>query len=196
MAKRFPVRDRIALGVKLPHEGVFLAAFDDYADALFRHASFRLSNPERAADLTQETFLRVWDYVQNGNTIACWKSFLYRVMNNLIIDEYRRRKEISLDALLEEESKFTNTLLVADSRAEREERFDMDVLMVKIHGLIKELPERQRTALTFRYIDGLSPREIARLLGISENAASVHIHRAVGELKKRFAPVSLQYRPT
>lgn len=110
-------------------------------------------------------------------------------MNNLIIDEYRRKKEMSLDALLEEEPTHTSSSLAVDSRAEREERFDDERLRIRIRTLIAELPKRDCEALTMRYIDGLSPKEIAVLLGISENAASVRIHRAIGELKKRCGPL-------
>jgi RNA polymerase sigma-70 factor (ECF subfamily) len=172
-----------------PHEQAFLGAFEEYSDALFRHVYFRVSNRERAADLVQDTFLKAWDYVQKGKAIDHWKSFLYHIMNNLIIDEYRKKKEVSLDAMLDEETTYTPAMLAVDSRTEREERFDDETLRTKIRELIAELPEREREALTLRYIDGLSPKEIAPMLGISENAASVRVHRALGELKKRCGPL-------
>ncbi len=171
------------------NEEEFLKAFENYSDALFRHAYFRLSNRERAADLAQETFLKAWDYIRKGKDVGHWKSFLYHIMNNLIIDEYRRKKEMSLDAILEEEPTHTSPSLAVDGRAEREERFDNERLRARIRALIAELPKNEREALTLRYIDGLSPKEIAAMLGISENAASVRIHRAVGELKKHCGPL-------
>src|SRR3954465_6401952 len=85
-----------------PHQKAFLEAFDQYADALFRHACLRLSDRERARDATQDTFIKAWDYLVHGNEVREWKSFLYRVLNNLIIDEYRKTRELSLDALVEE----------------------------------------------------------------------------------------------
>ena len=78
----------------------FLDAFEKYADALFRHAHFRLSDRERAYDLTQETYLKAWDYVASGGVVRHYKSFLYRILHNLIIDEYRKKRGASLDELL------------------------------------------------------------------------------------------------
>lgn len=173
-----------ALPVPIPHEDGFLGAFDEYADALFRHASFRLSNQERAKDLTQETFIKAWEYLRGGGRIRSWKSFLYRILNNLIIDEYRRRKSESLEALAERDPIGVAAYLAADGRAEKEERLDEELLMKKIRALILALPEKQRTVLTLRYIDGFSLGEIAAALGTSENIVSVRIHRAVQRLKK------------
>jgi RNA polymerase sigma-70 factor, ECF subfamily len=167
-----------------PHEEAFLGSFDEYADSLFRHAYFRLSDRERASDLTQDTFLKAWDYVRQGHEVREWKSFLYRVLNNLIIDEYRRKKERSLDAMLEEDPGHAPSYLAVDSHPEHEEKLDQERLIEKVRTLIPELPERERTALVLRYVDGLSPKEIATALGITENAASVRIHRAVERLKK------------
>jgi RNA polymerase sigma-70 factor, ECF subfamily len=173
-----------ALPMTRAYEEEFLAAFDEYADALFRHACFRLSDREKATDITQETFIKAWEYVRTGNEIQHWKAFLYRVLNNLVIDEYRRKKEQSLDALLEEKSLQANVAIAIGGRTEHEEQLDEELLIKKIHGLISDLPEQQRAVLTLRYIDDFSPKEIAHTLNISENVASVRIHRAVEHLKK------------
>ena len=172
-----------------PYEEAFLEAFDEYADALFRHASFRISNRERATDLTQDTFLKTWDYLHEGNEVRNWKSFLYRVLNNLIIDEYRRMKEESLDSLLEDHSVQAHALIATGSRAEKEEQLDHSLMIEKIRTLIPKLPDAYRAALTMRYLDGFSPREIATVLGVSENVASVRIHRLLAQLKKLCGPL-------
>lgn len=170
--------------VSNPYEDEFIKAFDEHANVLFRHACFRVSNRERAVDLTQEAFIKAWEYLRNDGEIRHWKSFLYHVLNNLIIDEYRRKKDQSLDALFEEDPVRANSSVAVGSRTEIEERLDEELLIKKIQLLIPQLPEQQRAALTFRYIDGFSPKEIARMLGTSENVVSVRIHRAIERLKK------------
>ena len=167
-----------------PYENAFLEAFDEYADALFRHASFRLKSRDRAIDLTQDAFLKAWDYVREGNEVHNWRSFLYRVLNNLIIDEYRRTKEESLDSLLEDSAAWANTLIAAGSRAEKEEKLNEEFMLEKIRAFISLMPDAYRAPLTMRYTDGLSAKEIAGALGISENVAAVRIHRALAHLKK------------
>ncbi len=163
---------------------LFLAAFDKYADALFRYACMRLSNRDRATDLTQDTFIKVWDHICAGNDISNWKAFLYRVLNNLIIDEYRRSKSDSLDTLLESDFGSGNVLLSVGSRREKEETLDDELLIEKVRALIPKLPENYRLALSLRYVDNLTPKEVAHVLGISENSASVRIHRAVARLRE------------
>lgn len=166
------------------HETEFIGAFDAHADALFRHACFRISNRERALDLTQETFIKAWEYLRGSGEIRHWKSFLYRILNNLIIDEYRRKKEQSLDALFADDPVHAEESIAVDGRTETEDRLDEELLLAQMRSLILALPERHRTVLTLRYIDGFSLGEIAQTLGTSENVISVRIHRATERLKK------------
>lgn len=167
-----------------PHEQEYLDAFDEYSDGLFRHACFRVKSRERAEDLAQDSFIKAWDYVRDGGEVTHWKAFLYRILNNLIIDEYRRKKETSLDALVEAAPGHSENLLKTDGRAAVENEIDDTLLLEKVRAQIEVLPESYRVAVTLRYIDGFSPKEIAQVLNVSENVASVRVHRGVAELKK------------
>lgn len=166
-------------------EKAFLEAFEAHADALFRHAFFRVSDREKAHDLTQDTFLKAWDYMVNGGTIKQHKSFLYRILHNLIIDEYRKKSSRSLDELLEDEKTAgaVELRLSEGSLRETEETIDQRVLIEKIRSHIPELPEQYRIALTLRFVDGLSTGEIAETVGVSENVISVRIHRGIVKLR-------------
>jgi RNA polymerase sigma-70 factor (ECF subfamily) len=166
-------------------EKAYLQAFEAHADALYRHAYFRLSDRERAYDLVQDTFLKAWDYVAGGGTIRQYKSFLYRILHNLIIDEYRKKKSGSLDELLENESvaPIIEEMLSEGSVHETEQAYDDEALAEKIRSRIPDLPEDYRVALTMRFIDGLSTGEIAEMVGVSENVVSVRIHRGVAKLR-------------
>ena len=172
------------LAMNTPSEQAYLEAFDEFADALFRHAYFRLSERERALDLTQETFIKTWEYIRAGNEIRSWKSFLYRILNNLIIDEYRKKKTESLDALAEVDPVRAEVYVATDSRAEKEDRLDSELLIEKIRTYIPRLSPEEQGAITLRYIDGLTLSEIARLEGTTQNVISVRIHRGIEHLKK------------
>lgn len=166
----------------------YLEAFDLYADALFRHAQLRLPSRAQAIDLTQDTFIKAWDYLRGGGTIHHWKSFLYRTLNNLIIDEYRRSKSDSLDALLEADLADATARASTGSREELEAGFDAAFALERVHAVLPQLPDTDRSVIVMRYLDGLSPHEIADVIGISENATSVRLHRALGKLRKLCEP--------
>lgn len=164
----------------------FRNAFEEHSDHLFRHVFFRLSDRERAYDLVQDTFLKAWDSVRSGAEVRSYKSFLYRILHNLIIDEYRRKKSGSLDALLEDETRAPaiEALLSDGSFEDVAEEIDSRLLMDSIRDRMPELPIQYREIVTMRFIDGLEIREIADMLSITENVVSVRIHRALAKLRE------------
>ncbi len=164
-------------------ERAFLDAYDRYADALYRHCTFRVFSKEFARELVQETFMKTWGYLAGGKRIENLRAFLYRTAHNLIIDASRRKREQSLEAMREGHGDEERPFEPGDAGAQAhdiERRADIG----KIFATLKNLPEEIRTTLTLRYVDDLEPREIADILGISANAASVRIHRALETLKK------------
>lgn len=152
----------------------FLQLYERHADALYRHCYFRTSDREVAEDIAHETFARMWEYLAEGNTADNPKAFLYRIAGNLVIDHYRRKKSISLDTLAEEGF---------DPKGAGEEAVTGEAEGAEALALLAHLPERDRTLVTMRYIDGLSVTEIAGLVEETPNAVSVRIHRAIAKLK-------------
>lgn len=164
----------------------FSDIFERHSDELFRHAFLRLSDRERALELTQETFFRAWNHVskKDAEEIRQWRSFLYRILNNLIIDEYRKHKTQSLDAMLANEE----TSVMMEAELLRDETDELEAAVVRFDGqkamaALGQLGEQHKTVLMLRYVDGLSPREIAESLGESENTVSVRIHRGIKKLQ-------------
>lgn len=161
----------------------FSETFETYNDELFRHASMRLPDREKALELTQETFLRAWDYVQKGGEIRELRPFLYRTLRHLIIDEYRRKKSVSLEAMVENtENPDVEALLPSDESNTLEAAVERFEGRRALEGL-ERLPDTYREALSLRYVEGLSPKEISEIVGESENAVSVRIHRGLKKLK-------------
>lgn len=155
-------------------EQSFLKLYDEFADAIFRHCYFRVSSRELAEDLTQESFLRLWNQLVEGNTIDNPRAWLYRVAGHLVIDFYRKKKESSLDALTE---------AGYDLKGEDEDSILAYAAGQHTLGLIAQMDSQYREVLLLRYVDGLTPGDIAEVLGESENAVSVRIHRGIQKLK-------------
>lgn len=163
------------------YEERFLKSFDEYSDALFRHAVYRLSDRERAIEIVHDTFTKVWGYIRKGHEIDSYKPFLYKVMNNLIIDEYRRRKELSLDMILSEDGVDEGSFPELYAGSIEEVTFTMDAQKASL--LIEKLPIVYKEVLIMRFVDGLGPKEISTLIEESENVVSVRIHRGLKALK-------------
>ena len=165
------------------HEARFLRAFDDYADALFRHASLRLSDRERAIELVHDTFTKAWSYVREGNVIESYRPFLYKILGNLIIDEYRRRRTESLDAILEDEGMDTGRFAELSEGSLEETLLALDAQ--RIVESMQALPQMYQEVLTLRFVDGLGPKDIATLIEESENVVSVRLNRGIKMLKEK-----------
>ena len=161
----------------------FLKAFEDYGDALYRHASLRISDRERAVDLVHDTYTKVWSYVRNGHEVDQFRPFLYKVLNNLIIDEYRKVKESSLDALFEIEG-------VDEGSFDELSESTTEALAATLDGrkafeMLEEIPDAYREVIILRFIDELGPKEISELIEESENVVSVRLHRGLQMLRQR-----------
>ncbi len=153
--------------------------YQQHAKSLTQRCYFKVNNRALAEDLVQETFMKTWMYIQHSGsgTIESMKAFLFHVLNNLIVDEYRKRKSISLDALAE--NGFEPGL---DDSSRLLDRIDG----TRAAALIDELPAKYRTAVSLRYQHEMSLSEMAAQTKQSKNAVTVQVYRGLGKLKKLY----------
>lgn len=151
-----------------------MQAYDELGDAIFRHCYFRVWNREQARDLTQECFLRTWEYYSSGKDIKNLKGFLYRVANNLIIDYARKKKSLSLDELYEQGF---------DPEIDEREKVDASLDSQQVIEVLQKLDPKYRDFVMMRYVDEFAPSEIAEITGLTADAVSVRIHRGVKQLR-------------
>lgn len=160
-----------------PLQKQFFESYEEFSDSVFKHCYFRVSDRDIALDLMQDTFTKTWAYVQKGNDVEDVKAFLFRVANNLIIDFYRKKKSVSLDRLVDNEE---------DSYEPSEDGHMQMIAEAEVGQVMKALQsveEPYRQAVTLRYVDGLSPKEIASIVGESPNNVSVRITRGLQKLQ-------------
>ena len=163
--------------MKREMEERFIKACQGDTDALFRYCYFKLSDREKAKDLVQETFMRTWNYIAQGREIENLRAFFYRTLTNLVIDEYRKKKTVSLDKLAEggfdpEAEDFMNA----------EDRLDGERAL----KLFEKIGKPYQDVLYLKYVEDLSNGEIAEIIKESENAVAVQIHRGLKKIKKLF----------
>ena len=125
------------------------------------HAYYRLGNIADAEDVTQEAFLRLWQFAprwEQGNAqVSTW---LYRVVSNLCKDRYRRPKLQDLNIAKEP----------TDQTQSLSDKIDDHYRQKALYGAMSLLPENQRLAVQFRHIDELTNPEIAEIMGLSVEA--------------------------
>lgn len=157
-------------------QNAFIQAYDRYADAIYRHCLFRTGDADRAQDLMQDTFIRAWKYVAEGREIDHLRALLYKIANNLIIDNAKRsKKTVSLEDL--HEKGFDPGM---DETQRLHHRLDAESAL----AFLPQLKKSYQEMLVLRYVDEFSPKEIAQILGKSENLVSVTLHRALSQLRK------------
>ncbi len=156
----------------------FHSTYEEFADVLFRYSYFKLSDREKAKDIVQDTFIRFWEFLSSGGEVENTKAFLYRIATNAIIDQYRKHKELSLDGLAED------GFDPMDAEGHKKMLQSLDGQMAL--DLLNSIEGSERDIMLMRYVEGLSVKEIAEILGERENTVSVKIHRALKALQELF----------
>ena len=161
-------------------QATFNTIYAEQSDAIFRFCLIRVSDRDQALDITQETFTRFWQSLVQGKEMIHTRAFLFTIANHLIIDWYRKKKPVSLEGLAgpEDEEGYEPVQENAKMNIEMEAegRYVLDA--------IQKMGPSYRQSVYLRYVEGLSPPEIASILGLSTNAVSVRISRGLEELRK------------
>ena len=150
--------------------------YSTYVDDIFRYFSFRLGNKEKALDLTQEVFIRMWQsYIGKGADVEHIKALLYRIAHNLLVNSYQRDvRHESLDTLSEDDG-----FDVADTTQNTLQQASAE----ELHRMLTRLSDKDAELIRLRHIEGFSVQEIAAIQQVSENTLSVRIHRALERLE-------------
>jgi RNA polymerase sigma-70 factor (ECF subfamily) len=151
-----------------------------HLSAVVQFARRYLSEQADAEDIAQETFFRVWrkaaTWQSQGHSPRSW---LYRIAYNLCIDEIRRRPTIKLAIESATESEFSKA---SDNTVTNIER---DSEIKRLAHSLKELPERQRTAISLCAIQGLTNKEASTVMEISIEALESLLSRGRRQLRSR-----------
>ena len=156
--------------------------YEEYADSLFRFAFFRLDGDrESALDYIQEAFYKLWKSLQEKREIENPRAYLYRIVTNLIIDGSRKDTPFSLEEHIESTG-------IEPSYMEREnEKLSAKMEVEKIYALLATLGSWEREIFILRYVEELSPAEIAEIYGKSVNAITVRLHRLKQRITSEFS---------
>lgn len=140
-------------------------------DKIFRMGLRITQNAQEAEDLTQDTLLKVWHEVGETGSITNLEAYCITVCRNLALDRIARHEHGTLSI----EAEQTDAL---DSALSPEEQLERSDKMQAVHRIFSSLPERQRSAIQLRDIEGMTYAEAAAAMNISEELFKVTLHRA------------------
>ena len=163
--------------LKSSNKQAFKTLFFNYHDTLFRFVCYRISDTDIADDITQETFLRVWNNRFSIEPKKSFFSYIARISTNLCLDYFRhlkvRKKHQDLIPKYGE-SHYDNP----------ETDTNLKILKQKIQKIANEkLPEKCRLIFILSRIENKTNTEIANLLNLSKRTVENQIYRALKILK-------------
>ncbi len=149
-------------------------------DILYRLALRITLSREEAEDIVQDTLIKVWNRRDSWDAIESMEAFALTICRNLALD--RMRLHDNRNASLDDESQGERP----DSASNPLERTVQREKVAIVKSLVDNLPEKQRSCMQLRDFEGKSYKEIAGVLGITEDQVKVNIFRARQTIKQQF----------
>lgn len=151
------------------------ALYKKYAQKLFNYFWYRVGHQKEAAeDLMQETFIKAYEHLPKFNLRAySYYSYLLTIAHNLLVNYYRKPQTISLESLDDVPEEITQDQILA-----RQEAAGL------LWRAIQQLPEKDKDIMLLRYQKELPIKDIARIVGKSENAVKLTLSRVRKNLAK------------
>ena len=145
-----------------------------------------MGNEEDAADMTQETFLKAWKYLEGFHMDSSLSTWLYRLANNCCLDLLRSKKRKPTISIVREDEEGEETVLdpvdpapLPDEMLIRKEEYAL------LQKALLSLDEQQRAILTLRVVNDMSYEDISQVLQIKEGTVKSRLARARENLRKK-----------
>lgn len=154
-------------------EDVFSALFQSHSKAIFRSIFYKFGNEEKAYDVVQEAFVKLWENCAKVSPAKA-KSYVYTIANNAY-----------LNVIKAEKVRMKYKHLAKDSTNESPEfLMEEQQFQEKLEAALNGLPENQRVTFLLNRIDGKKYAEIAELEGVSVKAIEKRMHLALKHLRE------------
>lgn len=171
---------RLMRRVRAGDRDAFADLIDQHKDGVVGYLTRLTGDRDRAEDLAQETFLRLFRSAAAYTEQGLLRAYLFRIATNLVRSEERREKRLRL--LLPFLGGGRHAEPTAPSGLLRQE------LQRKVASAVTQLPMRYRVPLVLHEIEGWSYADIAREIGCREGTVKSRIHRGRQRLKEQLAP--------
>lgn len=154
----------------------------DHVPKLHSYVRGRVSNRDDAEDIVQDTlyqFVRTFHVLDNP--IAHVSSWLYTVAHNLIINKGKKHREETDESFMSDLSE----IMMADDRDNPDIRMLRSMVWEELKKALAMLPDEQREAIVMTEINGMTVKEAAEKMGVSQNTFLSRKHYAVKHIRKQ-----------
>lgn len=165
-----PDDDELVEQIRLGNEGAAEELIKRYYGPVLRYCKRHCPSPEKAEDITQETFLKLFKNLSAYEGKRKFKAYLYTIANHLCIDESRK---VPLYTLENEENIVNEHNEI--SRLENQ---------IEVNDLLNMLSPEQREAIILRFGEQLEFKEIAKVMGCNMRTAQSRVRNALRIMRK------------
>lgn len=163
---------------KQKDQQAFAELYDAHVVPIFRFISYKVGSRSTAEDITSELFLKLWEYLitHEDEHVQSLSGLMYRMARNMIIDHYRKQgatTEQSIDDMLHLGAPNPDV-----------DRINVEMEAATLLSTIKTLKTEYQEVLLLRYVEELSIKEIAEVMGKKQGAVRVTLHRATKTLQE------------
>ena len=162
-------------------EAVFAHLFEEYSAPIYNYVLRMVGDADRAADITQDTFIKAYRKLDTLTDATSTRSWLYRIATNTAIDEIRRRRFIS--PMGDEEGTYDRP----DHRPGPEASVMAGTLDERVQRALMSLRPNHRQCLLLSDVEDMSAQQIGEVMGMSYGAVRTLLCRARGEMRRALA---------
>lgn len=166
----------------------FDALYDRYRKPLYQFVLHGCSNPAHAAELFQDIWASVIDARNGFENTGTFKSWIYRIARNALIDYYRKAANKAHDSFDEEQA--FDTVSSIEAPLSPMELADLSASREQVQQAIRALPWRQRDAVILKYIAGFSLAEISIEQGDPTETVKSRLRYAYTRLRQQLRALS------
>jgi RNA polymerase sigma factor (sigma-70 family) len=183
MKKMIPDYELIQRFIK-GEESCFEQLIHRHKNKIFAYISLYIRDQALVEDIFQDTFMKVFQSVKTGKYQDNGKfiSWVMRIAHNLIIDHFRRIKQMNTVSNDDYESDLFNSRKFAESTVE--DNMIRKQIQKDVRKMISQLPDDQREVVVLRHYAGLSFKEIADITDVSINTALGRMRYALINMRK------------
>lgn len=170
-------------------EDAFAMLVEKYRTKMFNLAYSMTGNRETADDIAQEVFIKAYVSLSKFKYKSSFGTWLYRIAVNTVKDHLRKESRIKKTSF---DERLVSPGIQEDEAVIKEEEQEAEKKKKLLHAAIHTLPEKYRTILTLRDIQGVSYKEITGILNISPGTVDSRLYRARKRLKNKVASLPNQ----